>query len=86
MLPSSAGSDISPVPFVSRVVILDAALHVLQFVQHGEHVDEFPESEQVRLRDEVLSAFCVAQTTDLSTEAVNGSALELRKKEGGKEK
>lgn len=36
-------------PFVRRMVVLNAALHVLQFIQHGKHVDEFAQREQVRL-------------------------------------
>lgn len=54
------------------MIILDAALHVLQLVQHRKHVDELPEGQQVRLRDKVFPALCVTQTANFPTEAVNG--------------
>lgn len=31
------------------MVVLNTALHVLQFVQHSKHVDEFAQCEQVGL-------------------------------------
>lgn len=68
----------SRLPFVGRVVVLDAAFHVLQLVQHRKHVDEFPEGQQVRLGDEVFSALGVTQTTDFSTETVDCCTLEER--------
>lgn len=64
------------VPFVGGVVVLHAALHVLQFVQHSEHVDELSQGHQVSLGHKVLPALGVAQATDLPTEAVYRCALE----------
>lgn len=57
------------------MVVLDAAFHILQLVQHGEHVDKLAEGEQVRLGHKVLPALCVTQAADLPTKAVDGSAL-----------
>ena len=62
------------------MVVLDAALHVLQLIQHGEHVDELPEGQQVRFRDKVFPALRVAETADFSTETVDGCTLEGRKR------
>lgn len=63
-------------PFVGRMIILDAALHVLEFVQDGEHVDEFSQSEQVGFRHEVLPALSVAQPLHLTAEALDCFTLE----------
>lgn len=57
------------------MVILYTAFHVLQLIQHGEHVDELAEGEQVRLGHKVFPALCVTQAADLSAKAVNGRAL-----------
>lgn len=62
-------------PFVGRVIILDATLHVLQFVQHCKHVDEFAQSEQVGLGHKVLPSLSVAQTLHFTTESFDGFAL-----------
>lgn len=62
-------------PFVGRVVVLDAALHVLQLVQHGKHVDELSQGEQVRLGYEVLPALGVTQTAHLAAEAIDRRTL-----------
>lgn len=70
------------IPFVGRVVVLDAAFHVLQLIQHSEHVDELSEGKQVRLRDKVLPALSVTETTDFPTETVNSCALGERKRRG----
>lgn len=67
------------VPFVRRVVVFDAALHVLQLVQHGKHVDKLPEGQQVRLGDKVLPALGVTQTADLAAETIDGCALRENK-------
>lgn len=75
MLPSSVRSGNLYVPLVGRVVILHAAFHILQLIQHSEHVDELAEGEQVCLRHKVFSALCVTQPTDLSAKAVDGCAL-----------
>lgn len=64
------------------MVVLDAAFHVLQLIQHSEHVDELSEGKQVRLRDKVLSALSVTETTDLPAETVNSCALEEIKRRG----
>lgn len=63
------------VPFVGGVIVLDAALHVLEFVQHRKHVDEFAQREQVGLRHKVLPPLSVAQTLHLATEALYGFPL-----------
>lgn len=55
-------------PFIGRVIILDATFHVLQFVQHCKHVNEFAQSEQVGLRHKVFPSFGVAQTLHFTTE------------------
>lgn len=65
------------------MVVLHAAFHVLQFIQHSEHVNELSEGKQVRFRDKVLSALSVTEATDLPTETVNSCALEERKGRGG---
>lgn len=70
----------SLIPFVGGVVVLDAALHVLELVQHGEHVDELPEGEQVGLGDKVFPALGVTQATDFSAETVDRCALEDRRR------
>lgn len=57
------------------MVVLDAALHVLQLVQYGEHVDELPQGEQVSLGYEVLPALGVTQATHLAAEPVDRGAL-----------
>lgn len=67
------------IPFVGRVIIFDAAFHVLQLIQHSKHVDELPQSQQVCLGDKVFPALCVTQTTDLSAETVNCHALQERR-------
>lgn len=64
------------VPFIGRVVIFDAAFHVLQLIEHSKHVDELPQSQQICLRDKVLPALCVAQTTDFPTETVDRCPLQ----------
>lgn len=62
-------------PLVGRVVVLDAALHVLQLVQHGKHVDELSQGEQVGLGYKVLPALGVTQATHLTTKTIDGSTL-----------
>lgn len=66
-------------PFVGRVVIFHAALHVLQLVQHGEHVDELAQGEQVSLGYEVLPALGVAQTPHLAAESIDSCPLSTRR-------
>lgn len=80
LLPSSGD-----VPLVGRVVVLDAALHVLELVQHGEHVDELAQRQQVRLRDKVLPALGVAQSPHLAAETVDGRSLGERERKRRKE-
>lgn len=67
------------VPFVCRMVVFNAALHVLQLVQHGKHVDKLPEGQQVRLGNKVLPALGVTQTADLAAETIDGCALRENK-------
>lgn len=57
------------------MVVLDAALHVLQLVQHGKHVDELSQGEQVSLGYKVLPALGVTQATHLTTETIDRSTL-----------
>lgn len=52
------------------MVILNAALHVLQFIQHGKHVDEFAQREQVGLRHKVLSPLSMTEALHLTAEAL----------------
>lgn len=58
------------------MVVLDAALHILQLVQDGEHVDELAQGQEVGLGDEVLPALGVAQPLDLTAEPLDGLALQ----------
>lgn len=57
------------------MIVLNAALHVLQFVQHSKHVDELSQGEQVRLGYKVLPALGVTQAPHLTTETIDRSAL-----------
>lgn len=59
------------------MVVLDAALHVLELIQDREHVDELAQGQQVGLGDEVLPALGVAQPLHLAAEALDGLALEI---------
>lgn len=60
------------------MVILDTALHVLEFVQNSEHVDEFAQGKQVSLGHKVFPALSVAQTLHLTTKTLNCLTLEQR--------
>lgn len=62
-------------PLVGRVVILHAALHVLQLIQHSKHVDELAQGDQVGLRNKVLPSLRVAQAPHLPTETLDGIPL-----------
>lgn len=62
------------------MVVLDAALHVLQLVQHRKHVDELAQGEQVGLGHKVLPPLGVAQALDLAAEALYGFSLQRGKK------
>lgn len=64
------------IPFVSRVVILDTALHVLELVQNSEHVDEFAQGEQVSLGHKVFPALSVTQALYLTAKALNCLTLD----------
>lgn len=66
------------IPFVSRMVIFDTALHVLEFVQDSEHVDEFAQGKQVSLRHKVFPALSVTQTLHLTAKSLNCLTLEQR--------
>lgn len=57
------------------MIVFDATLHILQFVQHCEHVDEFAQSEQIGLRHEVFPPLGVAQTLHFAAEAFYGFPL-----------
>lgn len=85
VLPCSPGTALSPFlllrplsPFVSRMIILDAALHVLQLIQDSKHVDELAQSEEISLRHEVLPPLSVAQALHLAAEPLDGLALQGR--------
>lgn len=58
------------------MVVLNAALHVLQFIQHGKHVDELAQREQVRLRHKVLPPLSVTQAFHLTAKALYGFPLQ----------
>lgn len=60
------------------MIIFDAALHVLQLIQDGEHVDELAQSEEIGLRHEVLPPLSVAQALHLAAEPLDGLALRGR--------
>ena len=62
-------------PLVGRVVVLHTALHVLQLVQHSEHVDELAQGDQVGFGHEVLPSLCVAEAPHLPTKTLNGVSL-----------
>ena len=62
-------------PSVRRVVVFDARLHVLQLIEHGEHVDELAEREQVGLGDEILAFLLMAEPLHLGREAVDSLPL-----------
>lgn len=64
------------------MVVLDAALHILQLVQDCEHVDELAQGQEVGLRDEVLPTLSMAQPLHLTAEPLDGLALQA---EGGGE-
>lgn len=57
------------------MVVLDAALHILQLVQNCKHVDELAEGQEVGLGDKVLPPLRVAQPLHLAAEALDGLAL-----------
>lgn len=57
-------------PLVGGVIIFDAALHVLKFVQHRKHVDELPQREQIGFRHKVLPPLGVTKTPHFPTEAI----------------
>lgn len=65
-------------PFVSRVIVFDAALHVLQLIQDSKHVDELAQSEEISLRHKVLPPLSVAQALHLTAEPLDGLALQGR--------
>lgn len=64
------------IPFIGGVIIFDAAFHVLQLIEHSKHVDELPQSQQICLRDKVLPALRVTQTTDFPTETIDCCPLQ----------
>lgn len=66
-------------PFVCRVIVLNAALHVLQFVQHCKHVNEFAQSEQVGLGHKVLPSLGMTQTLHFTTETLYGFPLQRQR-------
>lgn len=63
-------------PFVGRVVIFDTALHVLQLIQHGKHVNEFPQRQEIGLGDKILPSLRMAQALHLAAEPLDGLTLE----------
>lgn len=58
------------------MVVLDAALHILQLVQDSEHVDELAQGQEVGLGDKVLPPLGVAQPLHLAAEPLDGFALQ----------
>lgn len=77
---SKSKKMIAVIPFVSRVVILDTALHVLEFIQNCKHVDEFAQGKQVSLRHKVFPAFSVTQTLHLTAKTLNCLTLEQKRR------
>lgn len=67
-------------PFVGRVIVLNATLHVLQFVQHCKHVNKFAQREQVGLRHKVLPSLSVTQTLYFTTETFYGFPLQRQRR------
>lgn len=58
------------------MVVLDAALHILELIQDGEHVDELAQGQEVGLRDKVLPPLSMAKTLHLTAEPLDGLALQ----------
>ena len=58
------------------MVIFDTALHVLQLIQDGEHVNELAQCEEIGLGDKVLPPLSVAQALHLAAEPLDSLALE----------
>lgn len=67
-------------PFVGGVIVLNATLHVLQFVQHCKHVNKFAQREQVGLRHKVLPSLSVTQTLYFTTETLYGFPLQRQRR------
>lgn len=63
------------IPFVSRVVILHTALHVLKFIQDCKHIDEFAQGQQVGLGNKIFPSLSMTQSLDLAAEALNSLTL-----------
>ena len=57
------------------MVVLDTALHVLQFVQDCKHVDELARGQEVGLGDKVLPPLGMTQSLHLTAEPLDGFAL-----------
>lgn len=60
---------------VGRVVVLDTRLHVLQFVEHCEHVDELAKRQEVSLRNEIFTLLGVTQSLDFQRKGFDGFFL-----------
>lgn len=58
------------------MVVLDAALHILQLIQDGEHVDEFAQGQEVGLGDKVLPPLGMAKALHLTAEPLDGLTLQ----------
>lgn len=58
------------------MVVLNTALHVLQFVQHSKHVDEFAQCEQVGFWHKVLPPLSMTEALHLTAEAFYGFPLQ----------
>ena len=58
-------------PSEGRVVVLHARLHVLELVEHGEHVDELAEREQVGFAHELALLLRMTQSPHLRAKRVN---------------
>lgn len=59
------------------MVVLDAALHILQLIQDGEHVDELAQGQKVGLGDKVLPPLSMAEPLHLTAEPLDGLALQV---------
>lgn len=65
-------------PPISGIIILDRTLHILELVQHGEHVDELAQGQQICLGDEIATFLRVAQAADLTAETLYGFPLKTK--------
>jgi hypothetical protein len=78
--PHLTGTNSDYLPPISGVVVFDARFHVLQLVEDGKHVYEFPKRQQIRLGDEILPFLLMTQASNFSTELFARLFLEEKTK------